>query len=311
LNSIHFPSFTWGCHNIKAFILAIITVIIWGSTFAAIRAGLHGGYPPGHLVLIRYLIASALFALYALWPGVKFNWPKGKDLLKILLLGWIGISVYHIGVTFGEQTVTAGTAGMLIGSTPIFTAIIAVFFLKERLGLFGWMGLGVGFAGIILITLGTTGSSLNFSYGAMLVLMAAVATSVLFVFQKSLLNRYKPIELTAYFTWAGTLPFILFSPGVFETLQTATMEGHLSAIYVGVFPAAIGYVTWAMALSLGNASSISSLLYLEPMVAVFVAWVWLSELPSYLSLIGGGIALLGVIIVNIRGRKPMVIRKNT
>lgn len=287
----------------KAYIMAFVTVIIWGSTFAAIRASLHGGYEPGHLVLVRYLIASAIFIVYALLPGVRFQLPKKKDLLKIILLGWIGISVYHIGVTFGEQTISAGTAGMLIGSAPVFTAIIAVLVLKERLDFQGWAGLFIGFIGIVIITLGTSDSSFSISKGAMLVLMSAVATSIFFVFQKPLFKRYSPIELTAYFTWAGTLPFFFFAPGTLETIQHANLEANLSALYVGIFPAAIAYVTWAIALSLGNASSISSVLYIEPVIAIVVSWLWLRELPSTLSLIGGIIAISGVLVVNGVGKQ--------
>ncbi|MDR7002554.1 DMT family transporter [Neobacillus niacini] len=289
--------------NTRAFILASITVIIWGSTFPAIRAGLHGGYTAGHLVLIRYLIASGLFAIYALLPGVKFRLPKKEDLLRILLLGWVGISIYHIGVTFGEQTVSAGTAGMLVASAPIFTALIAVFVLKERLGAAGWIGLAIGFIGIALVSIGTTGPSQSISKGAFLILMAAVATSVLFAFQKPLLRRYSSIELTAYFSWAATIPFLLFLPGLFHGIQQASVEANLSAIYIGIFPTAIGYVTWALALSAGKAGSVTSMLYIEPVVVLIVAWIWLKEWPSTLTILGGIIAISGVIVVNVLGKK--------
>jgi drug/metabolite transporter (DMT)-like permease len=93
------------------------------------------------------------------------------------------------------------------------------------------------------------------------VLMSAVATSAFFVFQKQLLTRYNPIELTAYFTWTGTLSFFLFSPGLFTSIQNATVEANLSALYVGVFLAAIAYVTWAVALSSGKASSVTSMMH--------------------------------------------------
>ncbi len=286
--------------------MAFVTVIIWGSTFAAIRASLQGGYSAGHLVLIRYLIASIAFLLYALWPGVKFHLPKKADMIKILLLGWIGISVYHIGVTFGSVTVSAGTTAMLVGSSPIFTTIIAVFVLKERLDFLGWLGLLLGFIGIFMISLGAAGSSFTITFGAIYVLVAALATSIFFVFQKPLLNRYKPIELTAYFTWAGTIPFFLFSPGLFETIQHASLEAHLSTIYVGIFPAGIAYVTWTIALSLGKASTVSSMLYTEPVIAIIVAWIWLQEWPSTLSIIGGVVAISGVIVVNFLGKKRRV-----
>ncbi|WP_438311971.1 DMT family transporter [Sporosarcina sp. FA9] len=289
--------------NRKAFFLALFTVIIWGSGFAAIRASLMGGYTPGHLVLTRFLIASSVFVIYALWPGTKFSLPRKKDLVKILLLGWVGISVYHFGVTFGEETISAGTAGMLIGSSPIFTALIAVIVLKERLSTIEWFGMLIGIIGILLITIGSEGALFTISKGALLVLMASVATSLFFVFQKPLLVKYTPIELTAYFTWAGTLPFFIYFPGLLEGIQDASLEANLSTVYMGIFPAAVAYVTWATALSLGAAGSIASMLYFEPVVAIFIAWIWLKEFPSTLSIIGGIVAISGVIIVGWIGHR--------
>ncbi|HSP21159.1 MAG TPA: DMT family transporter [Planococcus sp. (in: firmicutes)] len=288
--------------NAKAFSLALFSILIWGSSFAAIRVGLQGGYDAGQNVLIRFLIASLLFLIYALWPGTSFRLPYKSDIIRILVLGWIGISTYHIFVTFGMENISAGTAGMLVGSGPIFTALIAYFVLKERLTGLGWLGLAVGFAGISIIAFGSAGASLSMTGGAVLVIIAALASAVFFVFQKPLLVRYSAIELTAYFTWAGTLPFLVFSPGLLDTLQNATAEAHFAMLYVGIFPAAIAYVTWAAALSMENASSVSTLIYLEPAVAIAVAWIWLHELPTAMSLAGGAIAISGVLIVSLLGR---------
>ncbi|WKA55601.1 DMT family transporter [Planococcus shixiaomingii] len=297
--------------NTKAFSLALFSVLIWGSSFAAIRVSLQGGYDAGQNVLVRFSIASLLFLIYALWPGTKFRLPHKSDIVRIMLLGWLGISVYHICVTFGMETISAGTAGMLVGSGPIFTALIAYFFLKERLTGLGWLGLAIGFIGISLIALGSEGASLTLSNGSLLVLIAALATSIFFVFQKPLFTRYSAIELTAYFTWAGTLPFFIFSPGIFTALQSATLEAHLSVLYIGIFPAAIAYVTWSTALSLANASAVSSVIYLEPAIAIVVAWLWLHELPTQLSFIGGIVAIGGVIIVNALGRKSRSFSRKT
>ncbi|WP_391206832.1 DMT family transporter [Psychrobacillus sp. L4] len=295
--------------NTKALILASITVVIWGSTFTAISSGLHGGYSAGHLVLVRFIIASFLFGVTALLPGGKIHLPKKEDILKILLIGWIGISVYHISITFGQLTVSAGTTGMLIGSAPIFTTIIAVIVLKERLGTIGWIGLSLGFLGILMIALGTGSSSSGISKGVFLVLLAAVSTAIFFVFQKPLLKKYNPIELTAYLTWAGTLPFLIFMPGLLQDIQHASMEANLSVIYLGIFPTAIAYITWASALSLGNASTVSNMLYIEPVVSIIVSWIWLHELPAPISIVGGIVAISSVILVNIYGKRENILIK--
>lgn len=261
------------------------------------------GYSAGHLILVRFLIASIIFFVIALWPGVKFQLPQKEDIFKIVILGFIGINIYHLCVTFGQLSISAGTAGMLIGSAPIFTTIIAIIVLKERLGRIGWLGLAFGFVGILLIALGTGGSSLGISSGVFFVLIAAFSTAIFFVYQKPLFKKYSAIELTAYFTWIGTIPFLFFAPGLFEGIQHATLEANLSAIYIGIFPTAIAYLMWAMALSHSEASSVSNSLYLEPVVAIIVTWIWLQELPSALSIVGGFIAIASVIIVNLYGKK--------
>lgn len=289
--------------NTKALILALFSVTIWGSSFASISASLQGGYTAGHLILVRFLIASIIFFIIALWPGVQFRLPHKEDLFKIVILGLIGISVYHLCVTFGQLSISAGTAGMLIGSAPIFTTIVAIIVLKERLGRIGWFGLAFGFVGILMIALGTGGGSLGISPGVFLVIMAAFSTAIFFVYQKPLYKKYTAIELTAYFTWVGTIPFLFFAPGLLEGIQHATLEANISAVYIGIFPTAIAYLTWAMALSYSEASSVSNSLYLEPVVAIIVTWIWLQELPSALSIGGGFVAIASVILVNMYGKK--------
>lgn len=283
--------------------LGLLTVLIWGSTFAANSFSLRGGYSAGHLILFRFIIASIIFALIAFIPKMKFRLPEKRDIWKIALLGWVGISGYHICATFGQLTISAGTAGMLIGSGPIFTTIFAILILKERLSKVGWVGLAFGFIGISLIALGSGDTTFGIAPGVFLTILAAIATSIFFVYQKPLFKKYSAIELTAYFTWAGTIPFLIFAPGLFETIQSASIEVNMTALYIGIFPTAVAYLTWAIALSQANASSISSVLYLEPVIAIIVAWIWLNELPASLSIIGGLIAISSVLIVNFYGKR--------
>lgn len=289
--------------NKRVFFIAFFAVIGWASGFAGIGASLRAGFSPGHLVLYRFLIASILFFLYAMLPRSNFKLPKKEDLLLIFGLGIAGITFYHLGVTFGQQTVSAGTASMVVGSAPIFTTLIAVFILKEKMERFGWIGLGIGFIGVIIITIGSTGFTLTLSTGLLFVLFATISTSFFFVYQKPLLSRYNPVQLTAMFTWAGTVPMLIYLPGLFENIQTVTLEANLAALYVGVVPATLCYAAWAIALSHGEVSTVSSMLYLEPPIAIIIAWFWLNELPSTLSMIGGFIAISSVAIVNIIGHR--------
>jgi drug/metabolite transporter (DMT)-like permease len=282
----------------KTWSIVGITLIIWSSAYAGIREGLLGGYSPEHLVLFRYIIASAVFVLYALLPGTRIRVPAKRDLPGIFGTGVIGISGHHLALAYGEQTVTAGTAGLLIGAAPMFTAVIAAFVLKEKLKPVGWLGLAIGFVGIALIALGADGGTLRISAGGLLILLAAVATALFLVLQKPYLARYGAVEATAWFTWAGTLPLLVFSPGMTETLMTATPAATASVIYLGIFPAAIAYAAWAVVLAASNASTLTSTMYLSPVLSILIAWIWLRELPSLLSVIGGVIAIVSVVVVN-------------
>ena len=72
-------------------------------------------------------------------------------------------------------------------------------------------------------------------------------------------------------------------------------------VYLGIFPAAIAYVLWNYALSRMPASLLSSFLYLSPVIASFIAWLWLGEIPALLTILGGAVAILGVVLVQTKG----------
>jgi drug/metabolite transporter (DMT)-like permease len=275
-----------------------VTLLFWSSAFAGIRASLQA-YTPTHLVLFRFLVASAVFVVYAALTRMRL--PDRRDLPVILLLGFLGFTIYHVALVYGQVTVTAGAASLLIASGPIFTVLLATAFLRERLRIWGWLGIVLSFFGVSLIALGE-GKGVRFDPGAFLILLSAFSTSLYFVIQKPYLRKYNALELTAYSIWAGTFFMLAFFPRLTQAVGRAPINATLAVIYLGVFPAALGYVTWTYVLSRFPASNAVSFLYLNPALAILIAWIWLGEIPTTLSLLGGILAILGVVLVNTKGR---------
>jgi drug/metabolite transporter (DMT)-like permease len=285
----------------RAYLAAGITVVLWASAFPGIRVALHS-YSPTHIAVIRYIIASIVLAAYALLTRIHL--PRIRDLPVFALLGLIGIAYYNDALNSGEIRVPSAEASFLIASAPIFMAIEAIPFLGERLRVWEWTGIALSSGGIVLITL-SQNTGFHIDLWAVLILTAAIAQSLYSVGQKPLLTRYTAFECTAFCIWAGTIFLLIFSPGLVEDIRIAPLPVTLSAIYLGIFPGALGYVSWAYALSRLPASTAASFLYLVPIVAIGIAWVWLGEVPTLLALFGGFFVLAGVILVNTRGRRMM------
>lgn len=275
------------------------TLVAWASAFAGIRVALHA-YTPVQVALLRYIVASLVLLLYA--GLTRTPLPRWRDLPGIILLGFIGITCYNLALSLGQVTIPAGSASLLIASAPIWMALLAWGFLGERLRGWGWIGIVVSFGGVALIALGTR-RGIALDPRALLILAAALAQSIYSLGQKRYLARYSALQWTSYVIWAGTLCLLPYSAGLITAIQAAPTATTLAVVYLGIFPGALGYMTWAYALARTPATTAGSFLYIVPALAMLIAWLWLGEIPSLLSVSGGLLVIAGVILVNTWGRQ--------
>ncbi len=278
----------------SAFVALLGVALLWGSAFPMIKIGLEGLSVP-HLTVVRHLVASLAFVPLLLAFRARLR-PEPGDVPRFLLLGFVGMFVYHTALNAGELRVSAGATSLIIAAAPVITAVLAHRFLNDRLTAVGWAGSLLGFGGVALIVVGD-GAGLGIDPYAGFVLLAAVATSVYFVLQQGMFARYAAVEVVAFVTWGGTVPMVAFLPGLPAAVAEAPFAPVAAAAYIGLFPSAVAYTLFAVAQARAPVTQVTTMLYAIPLVSLALSWWWLGEVPSLLTLVGGAIVIVGIAVV--------------
>jgi drug/metabolite transporter (DMT)-like permease len=195
-----------------------------------------------------------------------------------------------------ERLVDAGTAAMLVGVGPVLIAIFAGTLLGEGFPRSLFAGCAVAFAGVVVIWLATSERGLDAGLGAVLCLVAAFAYAGGVVIQKPLLKRAPALQVTWLASSVGAIACLPFAPTLLRELGEADASAMGWVVYLGVFPTAVAFTTWAYALSRTTAGRMGATTYLVPPLAVLMGWTVLGEVPPALALLGGALCLVGVAV---------------
>lgn len=273
----------------------LLTVVLWASAFPAIQVGVTG-YGWAGLALLRLAIASAALAVVCALTGIRR--PAPRDLPLIVISAVAGMAGYQLLLNWGELRVPGGTASLIVVTNPVYAAVIATAFLGERITRRQVAGGAIALAGVAAITLGQGG--LHLELPALAVLAAAVALGSYHGAIKPLLARYTGLEVTAYATWAGTVLLLPAIPALARAWPQAGPRATAAAVFLGLAPSALGFVAWGYGVAWLPVTVATVSLYLVPPIAVLVSYLWLGDKPTAIELIGGSIAVAGVIVASRR-----------
>lgn len=274
------------------YIAIAVTILAWASAFIVIR-GTGPHISGGALALGRLAVGTLLLGIVALL-GHRWVAPNRREWLQLIVFGVAWFGAYNVALNIAEHTLDAGTTSMIVNIAPILIALGAAVVLKE--GMSKWLGIGAGVAlvGVILIGFGT--GSVNFGDGAGVgwALVATVAYAIGVLCQKPTLRRLPNAQVTWLGCVIGLVACLPFTGDLVRDLQTAPPSAVLGMIYLGAVPTALGFSTWAYALSRMPAGQLGISTYLVPPIAILLGWVVFQEVPAVLAVVGGAICLLGV-----------------
>ncbi|MFF5898535.1 DMT family transporter [Streptomyces argenteolus] len=278
---------------------ACTTVVLWASAFVSIRSA-GEAYSPGALALGRLLAGTLTLGAILLvrreglpsraaWPGII-----GSGLL------WFGL--YMVVLNWGEQLVDAGTAAMLVNIGPILIALLGAGLLGEGLPRRLLVGMAVSFAGAVVVGLSMSGHGSSSVLGVVLCLVAAVTYAGGVVSQKPALRHGSALQITTFGCLIGMVACLPFSGVLVSEAADAPLSATLNMVYLGVFPTALAFTTWAYALARTTAGRMGATTYAVPALVVLMSWLLLDEVPALLTVAGGLLCLAGVAVSRTRAR---------
>ena len=282
----------------------LTAVVVWGVSFIATKIALDE-LAPLSIIFLRLILASVLLAVLALYSNKKFemNWKNHGGIFILAL-----IASFHLWIQVtGMQYTTAANTGWIIGTAPIFMAMVGFVAFKESLSPIRIFGILLAFFGLLLLISKGDLSSIDFlsNKGDFLILASAFTWSIYSAVNKKISLSYSPL-LTILFLFLMMAviisPFTINEHSI-QSVSNLSAKGWFLILFLGIFCSGVGYVLWAQALKEMDSVTVGAFLYFEPFVTVFAAWIFLSEEITFVMVLSGLIITLGVLLVNFDVRK--------
>jgi drug/metabolite transporter (DMT)-like permease len=229
--------------------------------------------------------------------------PSRDSWASLALMGFVGVFVHQMIQAHALRITSAVSTGWLIGLTPVWSALLSAWVLRERFGPVKVAGLGLGFLGAALVvTRGELGAgllALPQTRGDLLILLSTLNWAVYTVLGHPVLKRLGPARATTgalLFGWLMLVPFFVHEQG-WRQYTRLTPTGWAAVLFLGIACSGLGYLFWYGALEKVEASRVAAFLYLEPLVTLAAAVAVLGESVDATTVIGGMLVLAGVALV--------------
>ncbi len=283
--------------------------IIWGTTFLGIRVAVET-IPPWFVTSIRQGLAGIIMMTILLFKK-ELKWIGWENLKHQLVPSILMVVVANGFTTIAEQTLPSGLASVISALSPILIFLGSILFGLQKMSLRGFIGVIIGFSGVVFIFKDGLSSFLDADYRIGMIFMAFAISSWAAgtIYIKTHANKSNNIVLNLFyqFTSASCIQLVLafiFSPN--PDLSSWSSRSILAALYLSIFGSVIAFFCYNYALKHVTAVQVSILSYINTIIAVFLGWLLLDEIITIDFLIATALIILGVFIVNYKKKEKKV-----
>ena len=281
---------------------ALFAVIVWGASFIATKIALQD-VSPITVVWLRFGMGVVILGI-AVTVRKQFALPKRNEWSYFALVGFLGITFHQWMQSTALMTSRASTTAWLVATTPIFMALLGWLILKEKLRWLQTSGIVLATLGVLIVVSDGDPTAISFKQfgqpGDILILISSVNWAVFNALSRHGLKSHPAARMMFFVMtigWLFTTVLLFTGPGLGEIIQLS-FNGWLGIAFLGIFCSGLAYIAWYDALQALPTGQLGAFLYLEPPVAVIVAAFILAESITWAALLGGGIILFGVWMVN-------------
>lgn len=282
--------------------------IVWGATWVVIKIGLAES-PPFYGAAFRFILAVGVLTAILLYR--KRPWPHSRR-------AWMWTAISGVLMYFGsysvvyyvEQYINAALAAILFASFPFFVAIGAHYYLPyERLTALKIVGLVIGFGGVVvLFSGGAAAPSTKAWWAPALMIASPLCSAIASVIVKKHLTKEDPYALNVVQMTIG-MCLLLPMAFVFEDFQAFAWNAKSvgAVVFLGTLGSAFAFVTLYHLMKTMAASRLSLIAFVTPVVAALLGWWILDEMPTWATVAGAALVLVGIYIVNILAERDKTI----
>lgn len=287
--------------DVKLILSMIIVGLVWGTTFLGISVAVET-IPPWYSTAIRNFIAATILLIILLFQK-EFKWIGWLAFRQQLILSILMIVLANGFTTIAEQTLPSGLTSIISAINPVVIFLLSISFQLQKATLKGFLGVLLGFSGVVFIFKDGLGDILNPDYktGVVFLSIAILTWGLGTIYSKKLSSQPNNLGLNLFYQFALAssiqigLAIVLHSESEIATWSTKSMG---AVVYLAVFGSVIAMFSYQYALQRVTPIQVSILSYVNTIIAVFLGWYLNNEVVTKDFIVAVILIIIGVFVIN-------------